>query len=106
MDHLFGVLRELYDIPTDFSPTLKYVGITLHHNRKKRYIDMSILGYVKKAMQRFQRIGSKLQQTSSKTPLDEPYSLLTSAKTKELQEIVGVFLFYARADDQSIYIYI
>ena len=47
VDHLFSVLRELYEITTDFSSTLKYVGITLRHNRKKRYIDMSIPGYVK-----------------------------------------------------------
>ena len=39
VDHLFSVLRELYEITTDFSPTLKYVGITLRHNRIKRYID-------------------------------------------------------------------
>ena len=44
VDHFFSVLRKLYEITTDFSSTLKYVGITLRHNRKKRYIDMSIPG--------------------------------------------------------------
>ena len=84
MDHLFGVLRELYEITTDFSPTLKYVGITLRQNRKKRYIDMSIPGYVKKAMQRFQRLGLKgadspiiyvppnYSKHQQEAPLDEP----------------------------------
>ena len=77
-DHLLNGLRELYKITTDFSPTLKYVGITLRRNRQKRYIDMSIPGYVKKAMQRFQRthlkgadspiiyVPPKLQQASKR----------------------------------------
>ena len=114
VDHLFGVLRELYEITTDFSPTLKYVGITLRHNRKKRYIDMSIPGYVKKAMQRFQRLGLKgadspiiyvppnYSKHQQEAPLDEPSTPLTPAETKELQEIVGVFLFYARAVDPTM----
>ena len=59
IDHLFSVLRELYEITTDFPLTLKHVGITLRQNRIKRYIDMSISGYVKKAMQRFQCLGLK-----------------------------------------------
>ena len=47
----------LYKITTDFSrDSLKYVGITLRHDRKKRHIDMSIPGYVVKALRRFQRI--------------------------------------------------
>ena len=54
--HLLNGLRELYKITTDFPPTLKYVdNITLRRNRRKRFIDMSIPGYVKNAMQRFQR---------------------------------------------------
>ena len=34
-DHLLNSLRELYKITTDFSPTLKYVGITLASEQKK-----------------------------------------------------------------------
>ena len=55
VDHLLNALRELYVITTNFSDTKKYVGITLYHNTKKHYIDMSIPGYVVKASQRFQR---------------------------------------------------
>ena len=100
--------------PQIFPPTLKYVGITLRHNREKRHIDMSILGYVKKAMQRFQRIGLKgadspityvppnYSKQQQEAPLNEPSTPLTPAETKELQEIVGVFLFYARAVDPTM----
>ena len=55
VDHLLTVLRELYTITTEVGATQKSVGITLHHNKAQRYIDMSIPGYVKKAIQRFKR---------------------------------------------------
>ena len=114
LDHLFTALRELYVITTDLSDTKKYVGITLYHNIKKNYIDMSIPGYVVRACQRFQRNNlrkadspiiyvppryGKFQQEVHLEPLSIP---LTSAESKELQEIVGVFLFYARAVDPTM----
>ena len=114
LEHLFTALRELYVITTDLSDTKKYVGITLHHNVKKNYIDMSIPGYVKRACQRFQRNNlrkadspiiyvppryGKFQQEVHLEPISTP---LTSAESKELQEIVGVFLFYARAVDPTM----
>jgi hypothetical protein len=113
-DHLLNSLRELYKITTDFSPTLKYVGITLRRNRRKRYIDMSIPGYVKKAMQRFQRTHLKgadspiiyvppnYSKHQQEAPLEEPSIPLTAAETLELQAIVGVFLFYSRAVDPTM----
>ncbi len=52
-EHLLSAPRELYIITIDFSAKQKYVGITLDYNKKKRYIDMSIPGYVEKAIQRF-----------------------------------------------------
>ena len=113
-DHLLTVLRELYTITTEFGVTQKYVGITLHHNRTQRYIDMSIPGYVQKAIQRFQRPNLKGADSpiiyvppnygkhQQEVPLDEPSVPLTAAETLELQEIVGVFLFYARAVDPTM----
>ncbi len=113
-DHLLTVLRELYTITTEFGATQKYVGITLQHNRTQNYINMSIPGYVQKAIQRFQRTNlrgadspiiyvppnyGKHQQEVS---LDEPSVPLTAAEVLELQEIVGVFLFYARAVDPTM----
>ena len=114
VDHLLSVLRELYTITTEFGATQKYVGITLHHNRTKRHIDMSIPGYVQKAIQRFQRTNLKGADSpiiyvppnygkhQQEVPLDEPSVPLTAAEILELQEIVGVFLFYARAVDPTM----
>ena len=110
-EHLFSALRELYTITTDFSAKQKYVGITLDYNKKKRYIDMSIPGYVEKAIQRFQRTNLKGADSpiiyvppnygkhQQEAPMVEPAIPLTAAETQELQEIVGVFLFYSRAVD-------
>jgi hypothetical protein len=114
VDHLLASLRELYTITTEFGMTQKYVGITLHHNRTKRYIDMSIPGYVQKAIQRFQRTNLKGADSpiiyvppnygkhQQEAPIEEPSIPLTAAETLELQEIVGVFLFYARAVDPTM----
>ncbi len=114
VDHLLTALRELYTITTEFGTTQKYVGITLHHNRTKRHIDMSIPGYVQKAIQRFQRTNLKGADSpiiyvppnygkhQQEVPLDEPSVPLNAAEILELQEIVGVFLFYARAVDPTM----
>jgi hypothetical protein len=114
VEHLLTVLRELYTITTDFGTTQKYVGITLQHNRTKRHIDMSIPGYVQKAIQRFQRTNVKGADSpiiyvppnygkhQQEAPIEEPSVPLTAAEILELQEIVGVFLFYARAVDPTM----
>jgi hypothetical protein len=114
VEHLLSALRELYTITTDFAATQKYVGITLHYNKEKRYIDMSIPGYVKKAIQRFQRTNLKgadspiiyvppnYSKHQQEAPMDEPSVPLTPAEIQELQEIVGVFLFYSRAVDPTM----
>ena len=54
-DHFTAALHELYVITTNFSTTQKYVGITLKHDCVARTIDMSMPGYVKKALNRFNR---------------------------------------------------
>ncbi len=114
VNHLLTALRELYTITTEFGTTQKYVGITLHHNKLQRYIDMSIPGYVKKAIQRFKRDNLKGADSpiiyvppnygkhQQEVPLEEPSVPLTASEKLEVQEIVGVFLFYARAVDPTM----
>lgn len=115
VDHLLNALRELYKITTDFSrDSLKYVGITLRHDRENRHIDMSIPGYVIKALQRFQRINLKGADSpiiyvppsygkhQQEAPMEESSTPLSPDEIQELQEIVGVFLFYARAVDPTM----
>jgi hypothetical protein len=75
---------------------------------------MSIPGYVKKAIQRFKRENLKGADSpiiyvppnygkhQQEVPLDEPSVPLTASEKLEVQEIVGVFLFYARAVDPTM----
>jgi hypothetical protein len=75
---------------------------------------MSIPGYVKKAIQRFKRDNLKGADSpiiyvppnygkhQQEVPLEEPSVPLTASEKLEVQEIVGVFLFYARAVDPTM----
>jgi hypothetical protein len=110
-DHLLSALRELYTITSDFALTQKYVGITLCHNKATRTIDMSMPGYVKKAILRFKRthlkgadspiiyVPPKYGPFQQEVQAELTPTPLTPAEKLEMQEIVGVFLFYARAVD-------
>ena len=110
-NHLLNTLRELYEITENFAQTQKYVGITLEHVKENRLIYMSMPGYVQKALTRFNRLNikgtnspilyvpPKYGQFPQEVLPDNPYPPLTDAQKLELQEIIGVFLFYARAVD-------
>ena len=113
-EHLLAALRELYTITTDFATTQKYVGITLFHNLTTNTIDMSMPGYVQKALLRFKRkytvgadspiiyVPPRYGKYQQEIHPDAPSVPLTAAEKLELQEIVGVFLFYARAVDPTM----
>jgi hypothetical protein len=51
--HLESVLRQKNRITTDWTGSL-YVGLTLNWNYKSRTVDLSMPGYVAKALERFQ----------------------------------------------------
>jgi len=115
-DHLLTVLRELYIMTEDRGLVQKYVGITIKHDRKQKLMQLSMPGYVNKALQRF----GKAKQRGAKSPLiyippilgqaqqiapeltaDE--ATLVDANTKTyVQEVTGVFLFYSRAVDPTM----
>lgn len=116
--HLLGTLRKLYTITEDWSGT-KYVGLTINHNRAQRTLSLSIPGYVQRACLRF---GIDTPTTPVSTPMvyvspkhgvpgPQPVTLdhpdpddrpLTPDEHKRLQQILGVFLFYARAVDYTL----
>ena len=113
-EHLIKSLSELYTITTLMGNTQKYIGITMLYNRKAKYIHWCMPGYVHKALKRFRRLNLRGadspciytppqygKHTHDVLP-DPPSELLTPEQHKELQEIVGVFLFYARAVDPTM----
>ena len=109
--HLIACLQELYTITTDFAETQKYIGITMQYDKVKKTIKLSMPGYVEKALKRFNcthlrgvdspmiyvppTYGAHQQEIFP----DKPSQPLSPDQLQELQEIVGVFLYYARAVD-------
>ena len=113
-EHLIDTLRQLYTITTEWDGTL-YCGLTLAWNYTTRHVDVSMPGYIARALARFNHIpatraqhaphawippsyGATLQLT---TPIDTSAPLLPAARTR-LQEIVGTLLYYARAVDSTM----
>ena len=112
--HFIRSLSELYTVTTQMGNTQKYIGITMIYNRAKRFIHWCMPGYIEKALKRFGRFNLKGadspcvyippqygKHTHDVLP-DPPSEPLSPAQIKELQEIIGVFLFYARAVDPTM----
>jgi len=115
-DHLIETLRKLYEITIDTAPTQKYIGITLEYNRDEGYLDMSMPGYIKNALTRFGKLDVKganspiiyvppvYGATTQTIPEDKPTGQsLDKAQVKLTQEIIGVFLYYARSVDPMMF---
>jgi hypothetical protein len=92
-----------------------YYGITLKWDYTNRTVDLSMPGYVARALQRFQhpqptkpehaphawtapQYGTKIQYTTD----TDTSAALPKAGIKRIQAIVGVLLYYARAIDNTM----
>jgi hypothetical protein len=114
LEHLLASLREVYVMTVDYTGS-KYIGIDIHHDRQARTISLSMPNYVRKALERFNiqpaehvtdsplryippSYGKAQQQyaTSDESPP------LSPDRVKLLQQIIGVFLYYARAVDSTM----
>jgi hypothetical protein len=114
--HLLTTLRALYEITEDWSEVQKYVGITIKHDRANNKIQLSMPGYIEKALTRFGRTnvkgvdspilyippsyGKAMQMMPTPSPSDD--IPLTAAEQTWMQEVIGVFLFYSRAIDANM----
>eukprot|EP00978_Attheya_sp_CCMP212_P014794 scaffold37878_cov107-Attheya_sp.AAC.4 len=99
---------------TDWDGT-NYCGLTLEWDYKARTCDISLPGYVERALHRFQHQPAKRPQHSphahqkpiygaaQQLTIPEDISTpLDSDGILRLQEIVGTFLYYARAVDSTM----
>jgi hypothetical protein len=113
-EHLLLVLQELYTITIDWSGA-KYCGIHLKFDKTKRSVTLSMPGYVTNAIQRFTSNDSPAAHSPAvfippdykrihhqPATADDDSPLLPPDRAKRIQEIVGVFLYYARAVDPSM----
>ncbi len=64
MNHILQTLRKLYTVKVDYQG-LKYLGLTIHINRKQRHVTMSMPGYIAKLLKRVRPHGIKGATTPS-----------------------------------------
>ena len=112
-DHLLNALKQHYTLDIDWTGSL-YCGIALKWDYHNKTVDISMPGYIKKVLQRFQHKCSKPQHSayqcapkqygkSAQLPLppdDSPP--LSKPGITRIQQIVGAILYYARCVDITI----
>ena len=111
--HMLKYLREDYKITEDWTGE-KYLGLTLMWVYANRNVSVSILGYVKAALLKFQRkVTTKPQDAlhrwnQSTYGAKNQYSdtdkadLVDAKSTLYVQQFCGTFLYYAIAVDQNM----
>ena len=111
-DHLISTIKQAnYELSVDATGS-KFVGLTIHYNRNKRYMDISVPGYVKKLLTRFAHRNIRPCESpmvytapnysdpsqSLKLPTDTSADL-DAAGVLEAQQIIGCVLWYSRVVD-------
>lgn len=113
LEHLFSCIRKEYNFDVDEAAT-KYIGMTIAYDKPGRSITISMPGYVKAALKRFNVIidstpthcpaksdpikyGQKIQYATS-----DLSDLVNEAQATFIREVIGVFLYYARAVDPTM----
>jgi hypothetical protein len=113
--HLIAALKQDYEAVTvDWTGSL-FCGITLTWDYEKRTVDLSMPGYVEKALSEFQTevttrsehqpYRSKDIQYGAKSQMTDPIDTspaLDKTGVLWLQRITGTFLYYARAVDPTM----
>jgi hypothetical protein len=110
VEDLIAVITKEYKCSQDWSGN-RYIGLTLDWNYEKRYVDLSMPGYIARALQRFMHptpgrpehaphawtaptYGSRQQYATHDTS-----PAVDSKDTIRIQEVLGTLLYYARAVD-------
>lgn len=113
-EHLYQTLQQYYETSCDWNGEL-YCGITLKWDYTKRTVDLTMPGYVQSALHKYQH-GKPSRQQHSPYPAETPHygakvqltpptdktRPMTQEAKRRLQQIVGTFLYYARAVDATM----
>jgi Reverse transcriptase (RNA-dependent DNA polymerase) len=113
-EHLFAALQEEYSVTANWKGDT-FLGMKLQWDYEANTVDLSMPGYVQKALQQFQPVPPHKAEHSphrhvepqygATTQLTEPIDdsePLNKAETKQLQKIIGTFFYYARAVDNTM----
>ena len=110
-DHLINALQQIYEISIDWTGS-QYLGLTLKWNYNRREVRVSMPGYIRAALHKFQHkwnqrrqdaphswnqptYGAKVQYADD--PDDSPP--LLQKEVRLVQQVAGTFLYYAMAVD-------
>ena len=113
-EHLLGAIEEHYECSSDWDGE-RYLGMTLDWDYERREVHLSMPGYVHEALQRFRhemprkpndsphqhvepKYGSKVQYSKEA----DNSRLLNKEEKKFVQQVLGTFLYYARAVDGTM----
>jgi hypothetical protein len=114
VEHLLGVLKEHYEIDTDWDGT-RYLGLTLDWDYENECVHLSMPEYIEKTMVRFGHkpplkpqmqphphtkpvYGAKVQYAKL-TDDSEP---ATKDEEKFIRQVIGTLLYYGRAVDSTL----
>ena len=112
-DHLLNALRCKYKISTDWKGK-NYCGLTMDWNYAEGWVDISMPGYVRKALERLQHVAPKLPQYSPHRWTSPSYGskiqlapidtspLLDAKGKKYVQSVTGTFGYYSRGVDPTM----
>jgi hypothetical protein len=113
-DHLISCLKtETYKLTEDWAGDL-YCGISLRWDYAKRQLDISMPGYIKKQLLKYEHIMRRIQHcpyspeskrygADAHSPLPQDIlRKLNEKEIKQVQKIVGSILYYARAVDMTV----
>jgi hypothetical protein len=113
-EHLMASIKKKYSISSDWNGTA-YYGLTLDWDYKDRTVDLSMPGYIKAALHKYQHpaparpehsphlwnppiYGAKTQFVSD----TEPSPALSDKDINKLQQLTGRLLYYARDVDPTL----
>ena len=112
-NHLINTLKKDYEVKIDWKGEL-FVGIKLVWDYEKRTLDTHVPGYTKQALHKFQHPAPKKPQHApakaaaikhrekvQKTTHDT-FPMISAKAIKRIQEVVGIFAWYARACNPSM----
>jgi Reverse transcriptase (RNA-dependent DNA polymerase) len=114
LDHLQATLRQHYTITVDMAAS-KFCGMTLDWNYEEGHVTISMPGYIEKALQRFTHpdptrpqhsphpwiapeYGASIQYAAP----DDTSAPLNKEGLTRLLQIIGTFLYYGRAVDNTM----
>ena len=112
--HLVDTLQALYTITIDWTGSL-YCGLHLEWDYHKRTVDVSMPGYIERALATFLHIPAARPQHSPHAWLPPSYGAavqyaapddttapLDAPALRHLQKVIGTLLYYARAVDSTM----